>query len=65
MYGAVNNAAPQIAAQLVGAQPVAGLRRQPLGAGKALQRVIRGKQLRGDRHQRGNDRYRQASSRPG
>ncbi|EKP25517.1 hypothetical protein KOXM_24257 [Klebsiella michiganensis] len=31
---------------------------QPLGAGKALQRVIRGKQLRGDRHQRGNDRYR-------
>jgi hypothetical protein len=44
---------------------VAGLRRQPLGAGKALQRVIRGKQLRGDRHQRGNDRYRPGQQQAG
>lgn len=34
MNGAEDDAAPQIAAQLVGSQPVAGLRGQPLGAGE-------------------------------
>ena len=65
MNGAEDDAAPQIAAQLVGSQPVAGLRGQPLGAGEPFQRAIGGKQLRSDSHQRGNDHHRPGQQQTG
>ena len=65
MGSAVDDSTPQIATKLVGAQPVTRLGGQALGAGETFQRVISGKQLRDNGHQRSNDHNRPGQQQAG